>query len=71
MNTSVNCPHCKKEVVWISESKYRPFCSERCRLQDLGAWFTEEHKISDAINEGADEILAKLQDKDFSGTDIN
>jgi uncharacterized protein len=26
---------------------YRPFCSERCRLIDLGAWLTEQHKIPD------------------------
>jgi len=45
MNTIVNCPRCKKEVIWVVSSKYRPFCSERCRLQDLGAWFMEEHTI--------------------------
>jgi hypothetical protein len=34
-------------VEWSPESPYRPFCSDRCRLIDLGAWLTEQHKIPD------------------------
>ncbi len=34
----VKCPTCDKAVAWISSSTYRPFCSERCRLIDLGEW---------------------------------
>ncbi|MDE2310512.1 MAG: DNA gyrase inhibitor YacG, partial [Betaproteobacteria bacterium] len=34
--TVVTCPQCGKEVVWSSDSRYRPFCSERCKLIDLG-----------------------------------
>jgi uncharacterized protein len=34
-------------VEWSPASQYRPFCSERCRLIDLGAWFNEQHKIPD------------------------
>jgi endogenous inhibitor of DNA gyrase (YacG/DUF329 family) len=34
-------------VEWSPESPYRPFCSERCRLIDLGAWFDERHRIPD------------------------
>lgn len=34
----VKCPTCDKAVAWISSSLYRPFCSERCRLIDLGEW---------------------------------
>jgi len=33
----VKCPTCKKEVVW-NNNPNRPFCSERCKLIDLGAW---------------------------------
>ncbi len=29
---------------------YRPFCSDRCRLIDLGAWFTEKHAIPDTAD---------------------
>ena len=41
----VACPHCKKTVVWSSESPYRPFCSKRCQLIDLGEWAAEEKSI--------------------------
>ncbi len=44
---TVNCPQCKAKVVWNPQSKYRPFCSKRCQLIDLGCWFNEEHKIID------------------------
>ncbi len=41
----VNCPQCKKEVVWSDKHSFKPFCSERCRLLDLGAWASERHRI--------------------------
>ena len=37
----VNCPKCKKEVIWSDKNGFKPFCSERCRLLDLGAWASE------------------------------
>jgi uncharacterized protein len=40
----VKCPTCQREIDW-SESPFRPFCSERCRLIDLGAWLAEKHAI--------------------------
>ena len=40
----VKCPTCRREIDW-SSSPYRPFCSERCKLIDLGAWLTEKHTI--------------------------
>jgi endogenous inhibitor of DNA gyrase (YacG/DUF329 family) len=41
----VPCPTCGKPVPWSEASTWRPFCSERCRLIDLGAWFSEERGI--------------------------
>ena len=41
----VACPQCGKEVVWNSDSRYRPFCSERCKLIDLGQWAAESYRI--------------------------
>ncbi|MDD5180161.1 MAG: DNA gyrase inhibitor YacG [Gallionellaceae bacterium] len=41
----VMCPQCGKEVVWCDDSRYRPFCSERCKLIDLGQWATESYRI--------------------------
>ena len=41
----VSCPRCGAQAAWIEENPYRPFCSERCKLIDLGAWATEKHKV--------------------------
>jgi endogenous inhibitor of DNA gyrase (YacG/DUF329 family) len=41
----VNCPTCRRELDWHS-APFRPFCSERCRLIDLGAWLAERHAIA-------------------------
>ncbi len=46
--TTVTCPHCGTTVVWVSAAKYKPFCSERCRLIDLGEWLLEKHAIPDS-----------------------
>jgi len=42
----VKCPTCKKEVVYSEENPFRPFCSEKCRLVDLGQWFEGEYSIA-------------------------
>lgn len=41
----VPCPTCKKSTAWSPDNQYRPFCCERCKLIDLGAWASEEHNI--------------------------
>ncbi|MCU7906826.1 MAG: DNA gyrase inhibitor YacG, partial [Candidatus Thiodiazotropha sp. (ex Epidulcina cf. delphinae)] len=41
---AVPCPACGKPVIWSAASKWRPFCSERCRLIDLGDWLDENHR---------------------------
>ena len=46
MVSVVKCPTCAKEVKWEASSTFRPFCSERCKLIDLGAWAAEEHVIA-------------------------
>jgi endogenous inhibitor of DNA gyrase (YacG/DUF329 family) len=45
MPTTVKCPGCGRELAWNPGNKWRPFCSERCKLIDLGAWFSEAHAI--------------------------
>lgn len=42
----LNCPTCKKIVLWNDEFPQRPFCCDRCRLIDLGEWASEGHKIA-------------------------
>lgn len=41
----VACPTCGKAVPWSEASPWRPFCSERCRLIDLGEWLEEGRRI--------------------------
>lgn len=41
----VACPQCGTRVAWTPESRYRPFCSERCKLIDRGAWASESYRI--------------------------
>jgi uncharacterized protein len=48
---NVNCPVCGKPVPWTPESAYRPFCSERCKKIDLGAWASGEYKLPGASSE--------------------
>ena len=43
--TTVKCPTCEAPVEWGPQSPSRPFCSERCKLIDLGDWAAEEHSI--------------------------
>lgn len=42
---TVNCPHCNEIVTWSEENRWRPFCSERCKLIDFGEWASERHSI--------------------------
>lgn len=42
---TVDCPTCHTAVEWIEKNEHRPFCSDRCRLIDLGAWASEDYKV--------------------------
>jgi endogenous inhibitor of DNA gyrase (YacG/DUF329 family) len=44
---SPKCPTCGKPIQWNEKYKWRPFCSERCKLIDLGDWLEENHRIPD------------------------
>ena len=41
----MNCPVCKKSVDLSPKNRFRPFCSERCQLIDLGKWASDEYRI--------------------------
>ena len=41
----VKCPTCGKPAPFTTDNRWRPFCSERCKLIDLGAWFDESNRI--------------------------
>lgn len=44
MPRKIRCPTCRKETEW-ENNPYRPFCSDRCQLIDLGAWIEERYRI--------------------------
>ena len=39
------CPACRRPTSVDAANPWRPFCSERCQLLDLGAWLSERHAI--------------------------
>tara|TARA_R110002050_G_scaffold9504_1_gene32876 strand:- start:17102 stop:17305 length:204 start_codon:yes stop_codon:yes gene_type:complete len=43
--TIVQCPQCGQSVPWQDDQVWKPFCSERCKLIDLGDWAAENHRI--------------------------
>ncbi len=47
MPRSVPCPTCRQAADW-DDNPYRPFCSQRCRLLDLGNWTEERYRIAGA-----------------------
>ena len=57
----VTCPTCDKRVKWTSSNLNRPFCSERCKLIDLGAWADGQHAIPGDTSE--DDVLSGDLDK--------
>jgi uncharacterized protein len=53
----MKCPSCHRPVEW-ENNPHRPFCSERCKLIDFGAWANEEYTVP------AEEIAPSLEDSE-------
>lgn len=52
----VTCPVCGRRAPYSPDNPWRPFCSERCRLVDLGQWASEGYRIPARDGQpGADE----------------
>jgi endogenous inhibitor of DNA gyrase (YacG/DUF329 family) len=51
--TTVRCPSCRAPVQWAG-NPYRPFCSERCRIVDLGNWAAERYRVPSECADGID-----------------
>ena len=58
----VACPQCGASVPWTDASKWRPFCSERCKLIDFGAWASESYRIP-AVERDDDDLPAADPEK--------
>lgn len=56
----VKCPKCQGPSKW-ENNPYRPFCSERCRLLDLGHWLSGDYSIPD------EELASDEEDEDSEG----
>jgi uncharacterized protein len=60
----ISCPKCKKKTLW-EDNPWRPFCSERCKLLDLGSWASEGYKIP--CEESDEETTDKPQNEENKG----
>lgn len=65
----VACPRCGAMVEWTPAARWRPFCSERCKLIDFGAWASGTYRIPIAEAPDPGEFdAAQEADADPSGT---
>ena len=60
----VACPNCKKMSEFSPNNAFRPFCSERCKMIDLGIWASEGYAIPVEIKE--DELEQQFSESHFS-----
>jgi len=71
----VKCPRCAKLVAYTRENPYRPFCSERCKLIDLGQWADGSYRVPaeniDPNSEGLDENLQDTDENPSINSDEN
>jgi len=58
----VACPTCRSSGPWL-DSKFNPFCSDRCKMVDLGKWLGEEYRIASPLTV---EDLQELEDLENS-----
>lgn len=58
---TVACPNCNKPSEFSPANAFRPFCSERCKLIDLGLWASEQYAIPEAVK--LDEMTSEFGDE--------
>ena len=59
MATFVDCPGCGRQAEFGPRNPWRPFCSQRCKLADLGAWASESYVIEGKPREESSSDLAQ------------
>jgi uncharacterized protein len=52
---TVACPRCGAPTPYSPQNKWRPFCSERCKIIDLGAWAAESYRVPTEDQRSPDE----------------
>lgn len=60
MMAEVKCPKCGRMAEYEG-NEFRPFCSERCKLLDFGAWANEEYALPAEATELTEEDLYQLE----------
>lgn len=66
----IKCPQCSAPSLWDETNSARPFCSERCKLIDLGAWASEEYQIpaTPSVDEFDDYADAELSENSLANS---
>lgn len=57
---TVKCSQCGTESQFEG-NEFRPFCSERCKLLDFGAWADEEYALPTESTELSEEDITKIE----------
>jgi uncharacterized protein len=57
----MKCPTCGQKIEW-QDNKFRPFCSERCKLIDFGRWANEEYRVPTEERAAPDESQPREQE---------
>lgn len=52
----VACPTCKKLATYNTNNPFRPFCSQRCKMIDLGDWANENYRIPDTKQQDNEDL---------------
>jgi endogenous inhibitor of DNA gyrase (YacG/DUF329 family) len=62
----VPCPTCGGDSIYAADNPFRPFCSERCKNVDFGAWATESYRLAarPSLKDEADDPDAKMPPRD-------
>ena len=69
MKSQITCPQCRKPATW-QDNPHRPFCSDRCKLIDLGQWADESYRIPTSSQESfTDDNVTQINPnkQDFEG----
>jgi uncharacterized protein len=58
----IKCPTCKQWTEW-QNNPFRPFCSERCKLIDLGAWASEKYRIEGKLDDEGRQLPSEKENE--------
>jgi hypothetical protein len=58
------CPRCGTVTPYSPENKWRPFCSERCKMIDLGLWGSDAYRLPEKEEKGSEQVSSDSQDTD-------